>query len=212
MLSTILLASLERSLNTALQQNPASQSRLAALAGSRIGIHCTLPELRLEILVTGQRLHLASTWDETPEAILQGSAPGLLHQLLARDPCRPQDVAESSVPEITGDRQKAGELLTLLQSLQPDWAYSLQRRVGPLASGLLDSQLSQGLQWSSASFAHLQRMLADYLNEETRSLVSQNEARARFRPLGDLQARLDQLEARLDRLAPPPTPTLPDSE
>lgn len=47
----------------------------------------------------------------------------------------------------------------------------------------------------------LQQMFADYLAEETRTLVGRREAEARFTELDQLNLALDRLEARLQRLA-----------
>ena len=43
--------------------------------------------------------------------------------------------------------------------------------------------------------------LADYLSEESRSLVGQREADARFAELDNLKLALDRLDARIERLA-----------
>ena len=47
----------------------------------------------------------------------------------------------------------------------------------------------------------LRQDLADYLSEESRMLVGQAEAQARFDELDDMKLALDRLEARIERLA-----------
>ena len=48
--------------------------------------------------------------------------------------------------------------------------------------------------------ASLKQNLADYLAEESRTLVGQREADARFAELDQLKLALDRLEARIERL------------
>ena len=54
---------------------------------------------------------------------------------------------------------------------------------------------------SSQALDSLRLNLADYLSEESRSLVGQREADARFAELDHLKLSLDRLDARIERLA-----------
>jgi ubiquinone biosynthesis protein UbiJ len=55
--------------------------------------------------------------------------------------------------------------------------------------------------WVRDSADSLRQDLADYLGEESRMLVGQAEAQARFDELDDMKLALDRLEARIERLA-----------
>ena len=55
--------------------------------------------------------------------------------------------------------------------------------------------------WLRDSAGSLRQDLADYLSEESRTLVGQAEAQARFDELDDMKLALDRLEARIERLA-----------
>jgi ubiquinone biosynthesis protein UbiJ len=60
--------------------------------------------------------------------------------------------------------------------------------------------------WGSQALDSLRLNLADYLSEESRSLVGQREADARFAELDNLKLALDRLDARIERLAQPHKP------
>ena len=63
------------------------------------------------------------------------------------------------------------------------------------------NHLRSRVNWAGESLDSLRQTLADYLAEESRSLVGEREAQARFDELDDLKLALDRLDARIDRLA-----------
>ncbi|MEM8366870.1 hypothetical protein Q4R88_19185, partial [Morganella morganii] len=82
-----------------------------------------------------------------------------------------------------------------------DWEYELSRWLGPLATQVLGSGLRDASRWSAQSLHSLRLNLADYLAEESRTLVGQHEAEARFAELDQLKLALDRLDARVGRLS-----------
>src|SRR5476651_1993543 len=88
-----------------------------------------------------------------------------------------------------------------LQDLELDWEYELSRWLGPVASTLIGGHLRSRARWTRSSFESLSQNLADYLSEESRTLVGQREAEARFAELDQLKQDLERLEARFERLA-----------
>ena len=107
---------------------------------------------------------------------------------------------------LEGDSAVLLELAGILQDLELDWEYELSRWLGPLASTLLAGHLRSRVNLASHGAASLTQNLADYLAEESRSLVGQREADARFAELDQLKLALDRLEARIERLASRPKP------
>jgi ubiquinone biosynthesis protein UbiJ len=61
--------------------------------------------------------------------------------------------------------------------------------------------LRSSARWTHDSLANLTHNLADYLSEESRTLVGQREAEARFAELDQTKLDLERLEARFERLA-----------
>jgi ubiquinone biosynthesis protein UbiJ len=103
--------------------------------------------------------------------------------------------------ELEGDSAVLLELVGVLQDLELDWEYELSRWLGPVASSLLGGQLRSSARWTHDSLANLTNNLADYLSEESRTLVGQREAEARFAELDQTKLDLERLEARFERLA-----------
>jgi len=61
--------------------------------------------------------------------------------------------------------------------------------------------LRQARAWSGDSLQRLRLNLADWLAEESRTLIGRQEAEARFAELDELKLALDRSEARCERLA-----------
>ena len=197
MLLTGLLAGVELGLNRVLQMDSTALPRLARLQGKLIEVNSQSPAFRLVSLPGSDGLQLASHW-EGADCVLSAPAGSLLQLALAKD-----KTAVLHRPEVTlsGDSAVLLELAAILQDLELDWEYELSRWLGPVGSQLLAGHLRSRVNWAGDSLGSLRQTLADYLAEESRSLVGEREAQARFAELDDLKLALDRLDARLDRLA-----------
>ncbi|WP_184590642.1 ubiquinone biosynthesis accessory factor UbiJ [Pseudomonas nitroreducens] len=191
------LASAEASVNRVLRLDGVALRRLARLAGKVLEVDCQAPALRLFILPDADGLHLAAHHEAPADCTLVAPAGSLLQLALAKDKTR---VLHS--PEVTmgGDSAMLLELADILQSLELDWEYEVARWLGPVPAHLLGARLRGGMAWAGDSLESLRLSLADYLAEESRTLVGQHEAEARFAELDQLKMSLDRLDARITRL------------
>ncbi|AJE20146.1 ubiquinone biosynthesis accessory factor UbiJ [Azotobacter chroococcum] len=203
MLGTALLASAEHALNRLLRLDGTAQPRLARLGGRVIAVRCTAPELTLHILPNADGLRLASHWQGEADCTLHAPAASLLRLAVSR-----QKTAILHSPEVRleGDSASLLALAGILEDLELDWEYELSRWLGPVATQLFAGSLQHATRWSGQSLASLRQDLADYLGEESSTLVGRHEAEARFAEVDDLRLALDRLEARLARLAHPQEP------
>jgi ubiquinone biosynthesis protein UbiJ len=204
MLSTALLAGVELGLNRVLALDSTALPRLARLSGRVIAVDCTAPALQLFILPSGEGLQLAGQWAGEADCRLRAPAASLLRLATGKDKTA---VLHSPQVELDGDSAALLELAGILQDLELDWEYELSRWLGPLASQLLGSHIRSRANWTGQTLDSLRLNLADYLSEESRSLVGQREADARFAELDRLKLDLDRLDARIERLIQPHKPT-----
>lgn len=203
MLGTALLASAEHALNRLLRLDGTARPRLARLGGRVIAVRCTAPELTLHILPNADGLRLAGHWQGEADCTLHAPAASLLRLAASR-----QKTAILHSPEVRleGDSASLLALAGILEDLELDWEYELSRWLGPVATQLFAGSLQHATRWSGQSLASLRQNLADYLGEESSTLVDRHEAEARFAEVDDLRLALDRLEARLARLAHPQEP------
>ncbi len=111
---------------------------------------------------------------------------------------------------IDGDSGVLMSLAEVLQDLELDWEYEASRWLGPVGAQLLGTGVRTPTRWLRESGDSLRQDLADYLTEESRALVGQQEAEARFSEIDDLKLALDRLEARIERLAHNLAPEKPE--
>ena len=198
MLITGLLAGVELGLNRVLAMDSTALPRLARLSGRVIAVECTSPSLHLFILPSASGLQLASQWAAAADCVLRAPAASLLRLATSADKTR---ILHSPEVSLEGDSALLLELAGILQDLELDWEYELSRWLGPVGSQLLSGHLRSRFGWSQQALDSLRLNLADYLSEESRSLVGQREADARFAELDRLKLDLDRLDARIERLA-----------
>ena len=197
MLITGLLAGVEAGLNRALRLDGTALPRLQALSGKVIAMQCQNPALELFILPSGDGLQLAAQWHAPADCTLTAPAASLVRLALSRE-----KTAILHRPEVSldGDSAVLLQLAGILQDLELDWEYEISRWLGPVATTLLAGHLRSRVNLASNGAASLKQNLADYLAEESRTLVGQREADVRFAELDQLKLALDRLEARIERL------------
>ncbi len=203
MLLTGLYAGVELGLNRVLAMDSTALPRLARLSGKVIAVECSAPNLQLFILPNDSGLQLASQWAGAADCRLRAPAASLLRLASSPDKTR---ILHSPEVELDGDSAALMELAAILQDLELDWEYELSRWLGPVGSQLLSGHLRSRVNWSAQALGSLRLNLADYLSEESRSLVGQREADSRFAELDRLKLDLDRLEARIERLIQPHKP------
>ncbi|WP_312940894.1 ubiquinone biosynthesis accessory factor UbiJ [Stutzerimonas balearica] len=207
MLRQALLASAEQGLNRVLRLDPTALPRLARLAGRIIEIDCSAPAMQLFVLVEEDGLRLASSWAADADCRLRAPASSLVRLLVSR-----QKTAVLHEPQVSidGDSGVLMSLAEVLQDLELDWEYEASRWLGPVGAQLLGTGVRTPTRWLRESGDSLRQNLADYLTEESRALVGQQEAEARFSEIDDLKLALDRLEARIERLAHNLAPEKPE--
>jgi ubiquinone biosynthesis accessory factor UbiJ len=198
MLISGLLASAEHGINRVLQMDSTALPRLDRLSGKIIAVQCTSPAFHLHILPSDEGLMLASTWEGGADVTLRAPAASLMRLAVSRDK---NAVLHSPEVELDGESAVLLELVGVLQDLDLDWEYELQRWLGPVATPLIGGHLRNSARWSRDSLSSLSHNLAEYLAEESRTLVGKREAEARFAELDQTKQDLERLEARFERLA-----------
>ncbi|WP_213875623.1 SCP2 sterol-binding domain-containing protein [Pseudomonas sp. dw_358] len=192
-----LIASVEHGLNRVLRLDSTALPRLAHLHGKVIEVDCLQPTFKLYILPGAEGLTLATHWAAEPDCVLRAPASSLLRLALSKDKTA---VLHSPQVDLSGNSHVLQDLVAVLQDLELDWEYEVQRWLGPVATSLLGGHLRSRAGWARQGANNVSRNLADYLAEETRTLVGEHEAQARFAELDRLKIDLERLEARFERL------------
>lgn len=198
MLSQWLLATLDTGINALLKLDPVSQQQLGALAGQVVAIDCREPELRLYLVILHDGIQLARHWETDADCTLSAPAAQLLQLGVAANKV---PVLHHPQVSIHGNSALLTTLVEIFQAMDIDWEYQLSEWLGPLPTALLSQRLKQGGRWSRSQLTQGHQLMADFITEEARLLVGQQEAQSRFNELDKLKLQLDQLDARTALLA-----------
>ena len=193
-----LLASVEHGINRALRMDSTALPRLGRLSGRVIAVDCRNPSLQLFILPSDEGLLLAANWEADADCTLRAPASSLLQLALSQDKSA---VLHGPDVDLDGDSGVLLELVGVLQDLELDWEYELSRWLGPVASTLLGGHLRSRARWTQEVLSSVSQNLADYLSEESRTLVGLREAEARFSEIDRIKLDLERLKARFERLS-----------
>jgi ubiquinone biosynthesis accessory factor UbiJ len=202
MMSSMLLAGLERTLNALLARDPAAPSRLSRLAGQRLLVRLARPELAVALHFHPQGLDLLCP--ESPDearydaiVVLDAGTAGALlggeaiERLMFQG--RLQVRGRIALLEATRD-------LLLDLDLDLDGEASLARWLGERHAHRLAEGYRRAQRWGRRTRGELHADLAEFVFEEARLLPGRHQFEALRDHLTELQVATDRLEARVARL------------
>ncbi|MDZ7752046.1 MAG: SCP2 sterol-binding domain-containing protein [Gammaproteobacteria bacterium] len=191
---------LEEFINRGLGLDPAAAGALGALSGRNLGIEVRGLGLRMQVFIAADGVHLAS-WPreggDAPDTIISGPPLALLRLFTSTEPY--QSLFRGEV-EVTGDTRLLERLRGILAAADLDWEEPLTRLLGDTVG----HQMARGVRglgrWSDQTRASLAEDTRDFLEEESRLVVREEEVRAFSAAADILRDDVARLEARLERL------------
>jgi len=175
--------------------------RAAALAGH---LDRTSLELRIEglvpvrIAITSGHLVLARGGGADAGAVITGSLLALVDLFARREGGAAPRAAERV--QISGDAEIAARYRDLLELARPDWEEELSRLIGDLPARRISLAAQAAFSWARGFARTAGANAAEYLQEESRALVSKPEVEEFLAKVDELRETADRVEARLARL------------
>jgi ubiquinone biosynthesis accessory factor UbiJ len=201
------LAAIESLLNRGIDQS----LRARAVAGR---LHGTSMELRIEglapirIAAFSGRLALATgpgsgggagaAAGTDPDAVIAGPPLALLELFARRGDSSAARGSERV--HISGDAEVAARYRELLELARPDWEEELSRLIGDLPARRVSLAARAALSWARGFARSARANVAEYLQEESRALVSKPEVEEFLSQVDALRETADRVEARIARL------------
>jgi ubiquinone biosynthesis protein UbiJ len=102
--------------------------------------------------------------------------------------------------QISGDAEIAARYRELLELARPDWEEELSRLVGDLPARRISLAAQSALSWARKLARTASENLSEYLQEESRDLVSKPELEEFLVEVDELRETADRVEVRLARL------------
>jgi ubiquinone biosynthesis protein UbiJ len=191
------LAAIESLLNRGIGQSLRARSAAARL-------HGTCMELRIEgfaairIAACAGRIALSSAAAAAPDAVISGPPLALLELFARRGDSAAPRGAERVL--ISGDAEIAARYRELLELARPDWEEELSRLIGDLPARRISLAARAAFAWGRGFVRSARANVAEYLQEESRDLVSKPEVQEFLGQVDTLRETADRVEARIARL------------
>jgi ubiquinone biosynthesis protein UbiJ len=196
----MLLERLQDVLNRNVAGSRRAQELTRRLDGRALEIELSSTPLRIFVEARDGRIVLAERRDSPADARLAGTPLAIL--TLAGPEAEGR--LRSGKVRIEGDAEIAQAFRELLEHTRPDFEDELAQVVGDVAARRVANLAREMLDFGRRAADSLATSAAEYLQEEGRDVPARLEVDEFLRDVDRLRDEVERLEARLDRLAPPP--------
>jgi len=188
----ILAAATEAALNGYLGMDPEIAARLDNLEGKVLALEILGLGAELYVLPNAGRVQVVDSYDGEPDVTLRGS-PFAFAQLA-------QGGVLGTGIEIRGDTALGQYFQTVLRDVEIDWEETLSGFTGDVVAHQIGNIVRDFTRWGSQVSETLIQNTSEYLQEERRDLPPEVTVNAFLDEVDTLQADVERLEARIDRL------------
>jgi ubiquinone biosynthesis protein UbiJ len=196
----MLLAPLQAVLNRNIAASGAARAACKRLAGKRLAVNFTsTPQntlLSLYFSCDGERMSIASSTEAPAAATLSGTPLAYLSMVGTQ----PESAMRSGSVRIEGDAEVAQAFRDLLAAAQPDLEEELSRITGDVAAHQIGNLARGALQFGKRVADTFAQNVSEYLQEESRDVVTRIEADEFVEAVDKLRDDVERAEARLEHL------------
>ncbi len=189
---------LETAINRYLALDPELLDKLAAFNGKVIKIEMTGLDKTLYMFPGNAGIEITTTYDAAADTILRGSPLSLFKMGLVSNAV---SLLLKGEVEISGDTRLGHQFKNVLSQMDIDWSEHLAKLVGDgLAFEIQQTTKKFGL-WSKDTVKSVSLSVSEYLQEESRDLVTQAELEIFNGAVDQLRDDVDRLQARINLLS-----------
>lgn len=197
MISSAAARTLSSIFNAYLKLDPEAPERLKAFDGKIICIEISGPNKNLYLSIHQNNIIVVNDLDAEPDTIISGSPAALFKLGLHRDSA---PLLFSGEVEIRGDTRLGRQFKALLADMDVDWEEQLSTITGDIAAHRIFGVFNELANWSKSAASNLADDIGEYLQEESRDVVSGAEMDIFNHQVDKLRNDADRLEARIKRL------------
>ena len=184
--------------NRYLALDPEAPEKLKAFNGKVIGIEISGVDTALYLSIENNAIEFIQDIDVKPDTVISGSPASLFKLGLHRDSA---SLFFSGEVEIRGDTRLGRRFKALIAEMEIDWEEHLSRLTGDIAAHRIMTAIDKLAEWSKGAANNLTDDIGEYLQEESRDVVSGAEIDMFNQQVDILRDDTDRLEARVARLA-----------
>jgi ubiquinone biosynthesis protein UbiJ len=198
MISSSAATILSSAFNRYLELDPEAPEKLKAFDGKLICIEIKGVGSELYLYIENNAVHVIQDMGAKPDTVISGSPTSLFKLGLHRDSA---SLFFSGEVEIRGDTRLGRQFKAVIAEMDIDWEEHLSRITGDIAAHRIMTVFDKLGEWSQGATSNLTDDIGEYLQEESRDVVSGAEIDVFNQQVDRLRDDTDRLEARIVRLA-----------
>ena len=188
---------LEKAINNYIALDPEAPEKLGAFDGKWICIEVLGINRNIYLFVDGSHISVLPECDAEPDTIISGTPAALIKLGINRDAA---PLLFAREVEIRGDVRVGRQFKALLADMDIDWEEQLASMVGDVAAHGFFNAFNELRNWGSSAASNFTDDVSEYLQEESRDVVSGAEMEAFFEDVDALRNDADRLEAKIKQI------------
>ena len=189
------ISTLEAAINSYLSLDPEVAEKLSALEGKVIAIEISSINKKLYFFPHQEGMTISDYYEGEPDTTLKGSAIALIKMSLSKDVAPLMLKGEI---EIEGNVRLGRSFKKILSEMDVDWEEYMARIIGDAPAHHLASLTKKIMNWGRQSSNDVVADVSEYLQEESRDVVSKPELEMFYENVDTLRNQLDRFQARLN--------------
>ncbi|MCW8830527.1 MAG: SCP2 sterol-binding domain-containing protein [Gammaproteobacteria bacterium] len=188
---------LETAINKYLSLDPEVTEKLAELEGRVIAVEITGVDKSLYFFPHQAGMDVLEQYEGEVNTTLKGSPVALLKMSLSKDVA---PLMLKGEVEIAGDVRLGRSFKKILSEMEVDWEEYMARIIGDAPAHHLAGLTKKIISWGQQASNDLALDVSEYLQEESRDLVSKPELEKFYQDVDELRNQLDRVQARFNAL------------
>ena len=188
---------LEAAINRYLALDPEVAEKLSALEGKVIAIEITGVNKTLYFFPHQAGMDVSEHYEDEADTTLKGSPVALLKMSLSKDVA---PLMLKGEVEIEGDVRLGRNFKKILSEMDVDWEEYIARIIGDAPAHHIANLTKKIFSWGKQAGSDVAADVSEYLQEESRDVVSKPELEMFYEDVDALRDRLDRFQARLNAL------------
>ncbi len=196
-LQSAALETVEKIVNAALIHDPASEQKLASMAGRVVLIDSTVPSLRIALELGANGVMLHHNWQDEADICISGTLVSIVAMAI-----QSEDTASLSGTgvNVTGNLDMLRQLNQIFAGLDIDWEAALAELIGDVPAHIVADSIRKSSSMRADAMQRAQSAVVEVSQEELRLTPSQTEYQQFVQSVRHLSTDVDRLVARANRI------------
>ena len=191
-------ALLETAINKYLALDPEAPDKLQAFDDKVICLEISDLNKQLYLLIKDRKIIVREIYDGPVDTVISGTPAALFKLGLKKDTA---SLFFAREVELRGNTRLGRQFKALLSEMDIDWEEHLSAIVGDIAAHRLQKLFNGIHAWGRSAADNFSADVSEYIQEESRMVISGAELEMFFRQVDDLRDGTERLSARIERMS-----------